>query len=67
SPEFDNKTIVELDLRNRYGVTLMAVSQGDKFEISPSPVTYLREGAIMVVIGSNKSIDRLPVLEGHRR
>ncbi|NET32828.1 MAG: TrkA family potassium uptake protein, partial [Cyanothece sp. SIO1E1] len=43
-PEFDNKTIVELDLRNRYGVTLMAVSQGDKFEISPSPVTYLRSG-----------------------
>lgn len=59
--EFDDKTIVDLDLRRRFGLTLMAINQDDRFEINPSPVTRLKKGAVMVVIGSNKGIDRLPV------
>lgn len=61
---FDQKTIVELDLRNKFGLTLLALSKEDqpeKFEINPSPVSRLRAGGIMVVIGSNKGIDRLPM------
>lgn len=61
--EFDGKTIVELDLRNHYGLTLMAVSKEnalDKFEINPSPVTRLKAGSLMVVVGANKGIDKLP-------
>ncbi|NEP63320.1 MAG: TrkA family potassium uptake protein [Symploca sp. SIO2G7] len=61
--EFNGKTIVELDLRNNYGLTLMAISKEsamDKFEINPSPVTRLRAGALMVVVGANKGIDKLP-------
>jgi trk system potassium uptake protein TrkA len=61
---FDQKTVVDLDLRNTYGVTLLALSQSDseeKFEINPSPVTRLRQGTVMVVIGSNKGLDRLPI------
>lgn len=64
---FDQKTIAELDLRNKYGVTLLALSQPDnaeKFEVNPSPVTRLRKGAVMVVIGSNRGLDRLPIDEG---
>ncbi|MEL6138197.1 MAG: TrkA family potassium uptake protein [Cyanobacteria bacterium J06628_6] len=62
--EFDGKTIVDLDLRNRYGLTLMAISQGaaaEKFEINPSPVSRLKAGALMVLVGANKGIDKLPV------
>lgn len=61
--EFDGKTIAELDLRKRYGLNLLAVScdeTNEKFEINPSPVLHLNKGAVMVVIGSNKSIDQLP-------
>lgn len=60
---FDGKTIAELDLRQRYGLNLLAVSSGeasDKFEINPSPVLRLKKGAVMVLIGPNKSIDQLP-------
>ena len=63
--EFDGKTIVELDLRNNYGLTLMAISKEnapDKFEINPSPVTRLRAGTLMVVVGANKGIDKLPTM-----
>lgn len=61
---FDQKTIVELDLRKKYGLTLLALSkteETEKFEINPSPVVRLRAGSIMVVIGANKGIDRLPL------
>ncbi|NJL41782.1 MAG: TrkA family potassium uptake protein [Leptolyngbyaceae cyanobacterium SM1_4_3] len=59
--DFDGKTIAELELRSRYGLNLLAVSQGEKFEINPSPVLRLHKGSVMVVIGSNRCIDRLPV------
>ncbi|MEM6253315.1 MAG: TrkA family potassium uptake protein [Cyanobacteria bacterium P01_D01_bin.156] len=62
---FDGKTIVELDLRNHYGLTLMAISKEnalDKFEINPSPVTRLKAGSLMVVVGANKGIDKLPTV-----
>lgn len=65
---FDGKTIMEVDLRNRYGLTLMAISKEDakeddhdKFIINPSPVMRLRSGTLMVVVGDNKGIDQLPV------
>ncbi len=59
---FDQKTIIDLDLRNRYELTVLAVSQDqqpDKFEINPSPVTRLKAGGLMVVIGSNKGLEHL--------
>jgi trk system potassium uptake protein len=59
--EFDGKTIVELELRSRYGLNLLAVCQDEKFEINPSPVMRLRKGSIMVVIGTNRGINQLPV------
>jgi trk system potassium uptake protein TrkA len=59
--EFHNKTIVELELRSRYGLTLLAIGENDKFEINPSPVRKLAQGGVMVVLGSNKGIDQLPV------
>lgn len=59
--EFDGKTIVELDLRKRYGLNILAVGKDEKFEINPSPMTRLHKGWLMVVIGSNKCIDYLPV------
>ncbi len=59
--EFDGKTIADLDLRKRFGLNLLAVCQDGKFEINPSPVSRLQKGWLMVVIGSNKCIDRLPV------
>jgi trk system potassium uptake protein TrkA len=59
--EFDGKTIVELDLRKRYGLNILAVGNNGRFEINPSPVTRLQKGWLMVVIGPNKCIDQLPV------
>jgi len=59
--EFDGKTIMDLDLRRRYGLNLLAVCKEGDFEINPSPVLRLQKGWLMVVIGTNKGIDQLPV------
>ncbi|MEM7771411.1 MAG: TrkA family potassium uptake protein [Cyanobacteria bacterium P01_E01_bin.6] len=61
--EFDGKTIAELQLRKRYGLNLLAVScqeDSDAFEINPSPIMRLKQGTVMVVLGTNKSINQLP-------
>lgn len=59
--EFHNKTITEIQLRNRYGLNLLAVSHDGKFEINPDPRKRLERGSAMVVIGCNKDINRLPI------
>lgn len=59
--EFHGKTIMELELRKRYGLNLLAVGQNDKFEINPDPNQRLFKGSAMIVIGSNQDIDRLPI------
>jgi len=48
-------------LRNRYGLSVLAIGKGEKFEINPSPQSILNKDSVMVVIGSNKDIDRLPI------
>jgi len=82
---FDGKTIVELELRSRFDVTVLAVKQQEKFQtnpdqdkidlggeaeevkqqekfqINPDPNLRLSQGAVMVLIGTNKGIDRLPL------
>ena len=59
--DFDSKTISDLRLRSRFGLNLLAVSYNGKFEINPEPNRRLRKGEAMVVIGSNKGIDQLPI------
>lgn len=58
---FDGQTVMELDLRKRYGLNMLAVCKEGKFEVNPAPSLRLHQGWLMVVIGSNKGIDQLPV------
>jgi len=62
--EFQGKSIQELELRNRFGINVLAISQGQngqsaKFVINPDPYQPLPKDSVMVVMGSNKDISRL--------
>ncbi|NJK40072.1 MAG: TrkA family potassium uptake protein [Oscillatoriales cyanobacterium RM1_1_9] len=58
--EFDGKTILELELRGKYGLTLLAIRDDhERSEINPLPNKRLRKGTVMVVLGSNQDINRL--------
>nr|WP_199303393.1 TrkA family potassium uptake protein [Oscillatoria sp. FACHB-1406] len=58
--EFHGNTIAELQLRSRYGLTLLAIGSEDKhFQINPLPNQRLDKGMAMVVLGANKDINKL--------
>jgi len=57
---FDGKTIAELQLRNKFDLTLLAVSSDGRFNINPLPSRQLRQGEAIVVIGSNQGLGALP-------
>jgi trk system potassium uptake protein len=59
--QFDGRTISELKLRSSYGLNVLAIGVDGKFTMNPEPTQRLQKGTIMVVIGSNQNIDRLPI------
>lgn len=59
--EFDGKSLFELELRNLYGVSVLAVGDGEKYKINPDPQDRLYKGCAMVIIGANKDIKKLPI------
>ncbi|MBC6453410.1 MAG: TrkA family potassium uptake protein [Hormoscilla sp. SP5CHS1] len=59
--EFEGKTLAEIQLRNNYGLNLIALSENDKLKINTTGFQRLRKGAKMVIIGANKDIKRLPI------
>lgn len=53
-----NKSINDLDISAKYGCTILAIKNGKKVNISPSPEDKLHEGDMIVVIGNNDDIKR---------
>lgn len=58
---FHGKTLAELSLRAKYGVNVIAVGNDDHFEINPSPSQRLDKDSVMMIIGANEAIHRLPL------
>ncbi|WP_456327786.1 cation:proton antiporter regulatory subunit [Archaeoglobus sp.] len=56
------KTIEELDLRRKTGVTIIAISREGKNIVNPSPSTELKEGDVIVVIGEHDQIEKFEKL-----
>lgn len=50
------KTLVELELRARYEITVLAIKKGKNINVTPSPEEELTAGSILVIIGQNTSI-----------
>lgn len=57
--QFCNKTLAELNIRQYYGVSVLAIGNEEKFKINPMPTERLYRGMIMVLIGLNDDIHRL--------
>ncbi|QKS71583.1 TrkA family potassium uptake protein [Paenalkalicoccus suaedae] len=53
------KTLIELDIRARYGCNIMAVKREEKIDVSPMADAELVEGDILIVIGADKDINRM--------
>ncbi|MCA0990052.1 potassium channel family protein [Pseudalkalibacillus hwajinpoensis] len=55
----DNKTIIELDIRAKYGANIVAIKKGDEIIVSPQADQMISKGDILIVIGSDQDINRL--------
>ncbi|PYZ97819.1 potassium transporter Trk [Alteribacter lacisalsi] len=53
------QTIIELDIRAKYGCNIMAIKRGDQINVSPQADEALKRGDILIVIGADSDINRL--------
>ena len=54
------KSLAELDLRKRCGVTIMALYRSDSVTLNPHPAEILRPGDALIVAGLDEDLERLP-------
>jgi len=53
------RSLLNLSLRSRYGVNVVAIKRGKKIDISPQAETKIKEKDTLIVIGSNDSLEDL--------
>lgn len=60
---FLNKTLMESNIRAKYGINVVAIKREDNLIISPLPTEQLQQGDIAIVVGSNDGINSLEALD----
>jgi len=58
-PSFRNRSLSECELRQRYGLTVIAVRRGDELIVSPTASFEIEEHDILVVLGRIADAERL--------
>ncbi len=64
SPEtFAGQTLATIDLRKRFGVSVLAIRRGGKVLANPAADDPLFSGDVLVLLGNPRSIERIAALE----
>lgn len=53
------KTLLDLDVRKNYDVSVVGIKRNGEFEVSPDPGKALEEGMLMILIGSNRALEKI--------
>jgi len=56
SSKLVGQTLRQLNVRAKYGVNVIAIKSGDKFNIAPNPDEMIATNDVLVVIGHNKDL-----------
>lgn len=56
SEKMADKTLVELNIRAKFGCNVMAIKNDNNINVAPNAVDKIKKGDIMVVIGHNKDL-----------
>ncbi len=63
APEaFVGQSLAELDLRNQYRVSVLAIRRGDSVDANPRADHRLESGDVLVVIGLREAVNRVAAL-----
>lgn len=58
-PEWEGKTLIELSLRKKYGINVVAITQGKNVSINISPEEPLSGSMKLIVIGNTAKLNKL--------
>ncbi|TLS38318.1 potassium channel family protein [Pseudalkalibacillus caeni] len=56
--KINGKSLLDLDIRAKYGCNIVAIKTSDKIKVSPMADEVITTGDVLIVIGSNKDINR---------
>ncbi len=51
-------SIIDLDIRKKYGLNIVAIKRGEDIIVSPQATEVIRENDVLIVIGNDYDIDR---------
>ncbi len=57
------KNLIELDLRNKYSVNVVAVKSADKTDVTPDPTVAMQQNQTILISGRNEDIRKLSVIK----
>lgn len=57
---FVGQSLLELGLRSRYNVTLLAIQRGEELIVNPHPETRLADSDALILVGDHQSLGQLP-------
>lgn len=64
SEKMVGKSLLQLNIRAKYGCNIMAIKTGEELNISPRAEDVIESNDILVVIGANKDISKFEENEG---
>ncbi|HIW11736.1 MAG TPA: TrkA family potassium uptake protein [Candidatus Salinicoccus stercoripullorum] len=57
-----NQTLLDLDIRAEYGVSVIAIKRGADIIVSPDPTVNIKETDVLIVIGTDNELNRFEKL-----
>ncbi|HET7658297.1 MAG TPA: TrkA family potassium uptake protein [Bacillales bacterium] len=57
--KMDGKTLIDLDVRARYGLNIVGIKRQGEINVSPSATERILKGDILIVIGADEDIHRM--------
>ncbi|NMB45009.1 MAG: TrkA family potassium uptake protein [Firmicutes bacterium] len=61
--KYSGRTLKELDLRARYGVSIMAIKRGAEVIVAPGANDYIQTGDQLIAIGKDEMLERFEQAE----
>lgn len=58
-PEWVGKSLIELNLRKKYGINVVALKRGDTIDVTIDPAAPMQEGDYLVVIAETAKLHKL--------
>ncbi len=56
---FHNKTILEIDVRNQYGLNIIGIERGNELNINPHAKETIHKNDELLVVGKREDIERI--------